>query len=389
VTNPIVVHISTIPETLNFLKAHIQYAKKSGFDVHVISTGSEYLAEFSFREQVDAHRIDMERRVTPLRDIRSLTQLVRLLRKLRPAIVHSHTPKAGLIGMLAAKLARVPVQIHHLHGAPFLTTTGLERALLKASDFITCLCAHRVYVVSRSLLSLANSERLCSVGKARILGPGSIGGVDAICTFNPGLLSADVKKNTKLQLNIPGEAVVVGFIGRLAKDKGIGELFSAWRLLREEFQSAFLLIVGPDDPRDPISGDLHACLRQDSRIRMTGQVADLVPLYSVMDVFCLPSHREGFPVVCLEASAMALPVVTTRAVGCVDAVVDGVTGVLVECGSGISLAKALRDYLLDPKLRASSGNAGRNWVVENFRPDCISCALLKEYKDLLQGHGSR
>lgn len=216
---------------------------------------------------------------------------------------------------------------------------------------------------------------------------GSSNGVDSGDRYHPDRLPAGTRETTRARYGIPDDALVVGFIGRVVRDKGIVELAEAWRSVRERFPEARLLIVGPLEPQDPLPAGVEDALRADAQVVLAGEDFDTPPLYAAMDVFALPTYREGFPNVLLEAAAMRLPVVATRVPGCTDAVEDGTTGLLVPDHDGPALAEALTRYLADPELRATHGAAARARVERSFRRDMIWSALEAEYLSLLVSRG--
>ncbi len=381
------VQITTVPVSLGFFTGQIGYMKARGFEIQAISSPGADLKKFAEREQVAVHAVEMPRRITPLRDLVAIFRLWRTLRRIRPAIVHAHTPKGGLLGTTAAWLARVPVRIYHMHGLPFTTASGYKRLLLRWSEQVACRLAHQVFCVSHSVREVALAESLCRPEKIKVLLRGSINGVDAAHRFNPANLGQNARKDTRSSHGIPADALVVGFVGRFVRDKGIAELAGAWRTLREEFLALHLLVVGPFEPQDPVPPQVEALLRGDPRIHLTGMVDDTPPLYAAMDIVALPTYREGFPNIPLEAAAMALPVVATRIPGCVDAVEDGVTGTLVPPRDATALADAIRTYLNHPELRRKHGQAGRQRVLRDFRPEAIWEALYQEYVRLLREKG--
>lgn len=381
------VHITTVPLSLMFLRGQVGYMQARGFSVHAVSSPGELLDDFARREGVATFAVEMPRRITPFRDLLAIARLWRYLRRVRPHIVHAHTPKGGLLGMVSAWLARAPVRIYHMRGLPLETATGWRRTLLRWSERLSCRLAHRVLCVSHSLRALAVAERLCPPEKIRVLAAGSGNGVDAAERFNPAHLSASARTDSRAAYGIPATATVVGYVGRLVGDKGLVELAAAWQTVRQSFPDLHLLLVGPWEPQDPVPPDVETLLRTDARVHLTGHVRDVAPLYAAMDLLVLPSYREGFPNTLLEAAAMGLPVVATRVPGCVDAVADGVTGTLVPPRDPDTLASAIAGYLADPGRREAHGRAGRERVLREFRPEDIWAALHREYQDLLQRKG--
>jgi glycosyltransferase involved in cell wall biosynthesis len=372
----------TVPVTLFFLSGQASFMRRSGFEVHAIASPGDALQAFGEQEEIAVHAVAMTRSITPAQDLRALWRLWRVLRRIRPRIVHAHTPKGGLLGMLAAWLVGAPVRIYHMRGLPFVTATGLRRRLLRAVEGLSCSLAHRVLAISHSTRAIAVEEGICDPGKIRVvLGGGN--GVDADRRFVPN--GDATRSSTRARHGIPADALVIGFVGRLARDKGVVELARAWERIRETDPRVHLLLVGPLEEENAVPADVVAGLQGDARVHLTGLDWETPPLYSAMDVVALPTYREGFPNVPLEAAAMALPLVATRIPGCVDAVLDGVTGTLVPPRDASALAAALLRYLADPALRARHGEAGRRRVLADFRREAIWEALREEYRSLLEG----
>lgn len=378
------VHVTTVPDSLMFLHGQVGYLKARGVDVWALSSPGEMLDQFGADEGISVHGLEMPRRITPLRDLATTARLWRWLRKVRPEIVHAHTPKGGLLGMAGSWLARVPVRIYHMHGLPLMTATGMKRRLLRWAEMVSCLLAHQVFCVSASLRETAVAEGLCRPDKIAVLHHGSINGVAAETAFNPEGLRSAVRTATRGRYGIAIEDEVIGFVGRIVRDKGLIELAEAWQTLRAERPGLHLLVVGPFEPQDPLPEHVETLLRTDPRVHLTGATLDTPPLYAAMDVVVLPTYREGFPVVPMEAAAMELPVVATSVPGCVDSVRNGVTGILVPPYDAAALTEAIRGYLLDPALRHRHGRAGRERMLQEFRQEDVWEALYTEYKRLLR-----
>jgi lipopolysaccharide/colanic/teichoic acid biosynthesis glycosyltransferase len=382
--SPRLIHITTVPLTLGFLRGQVGFMKSRGYQVRVISSPGPLLDAFAARERVRAVALPMERRIAPGRDLVALGRLWRRLRRLHPQIVHAHTPKGGLLGTLAAWLAGVPVRIYHIHGLPLMTAGGIRRRLLRRVEWLCCRFAGQVYCVSHSLRDVVLAEGLCPPGKVKVLLGGSINGVDAEGRFDPAWFGAETRRQVRDRHGIPHEAPVVGYVGRIVGDKGITELVAAWQALRGEFPDLHLLVVGPFESQDPIPPAVDHVLRTDPACHLTGQVEDPAPEYAAMDVLVLPSYREGLGYTLIEAGAMGLPVVASRIPGCVDAVDDGRTGLLVPPRDAPALAGAIRRYLADADLRKTHGAAGRARVLAEFRSEAIWDAMAAEYARLLR-----
>ena len=381
---PRLVHITTVPMSLTFLKGQVGMMRERGFDVHAISSPGEELDAFGEAHRVRVSAVEMKRRIAPLHDIGALSKLTAILRGIRPHVVHAHTPKGGLLGMLAAKAAGVPVRVYQMRGLPLMGAEWPKRELLRWTEIVSCGIAQSVLCNSRSLRSVAIEQGICAAEKIAVLANGSGQGVDATTRFDPAGYDGDARRTMRRELGIPDGALVLGYVGRIVRDKGISELGAAWAMLRASHPDLHLLMIGPFEPQDPIPEDLRRRLSTDPRVHLVGENWDTPPLYSVMDVLALPTYREGFPNVPLEAAAMEVPVVATRIPGCVDAVEDHVTGTLVPVKDDRALANAIEAYLRNGELRRLHGTAGRKRVLRDFRQEDIWEATYREYCRLLK-----
>lgn len=370
--------------SLTFLRGQVGYMKERGFELHALSSPGEDLYAFAEREGVEVYASEMPRRITPLRDLAAVRAIARVVRFVQPSIVHAHTPKGGLLGMMGAALARVPVRIYHMRGLPLMTASGPKRLLLRWTEKIACWLAHQVLCNSHSMREAAVAEGVCPPDKIKVLLGGSGNGVDASGRFNPARLAASTRNEVRARFAIPDNATVIGFVGRMVRDKGVVELATAWQRIRERFPTAHLLMVGPFEPQDPVPAEVELTLRSDPRVHLVGMDWDTPPLYAAMDLVALPTYREGFPNVPLEAAAMELPVVATDIPGCVDAVGRGETGLLVPARDADALASALELYLAEADLRRRHGLAGRDRVLCEFRQEAIWEAIYDEYVRLLR-----
>ena len=380
-------HSATLSYQLNYIAGQAAFMKSKGFDVAALASPDKLLDEFGSREGVRVFGVPISRNIDPPADLRSIVRFIGKIRACRPSIVHSHTPKGGLIGMIAAAIAGVPVRIYNVHGLPTTTATGLKHFLLACSEKLTCALASRVICVSESVQKMAIEQRLCKSEKIVVLNNGSINGIDSGDRFNPDKYLA-ARAEIRSKYGIPEDAVVAGFVGRLGREKGLVELAEAFANLRDKYSKLHLMIVGPFEPRDPLPQETEHALGSDGRIHLTGLEWDTPKLYAAMDIFVLPSYREGFPVVALEASSMALPVITTFAPGCIDAVENNVNGSLIPIRDSSALADALERYLIDDQLRHKHGKAGRERVLRDFRREDVWESIYKEYTRLLASKGS-
>jgi glycosyltransferase involved in cell wall biosynthesis len=309
-----------------------------------------------------------------------------MLRRLQPDIVHTHTPKGSLLGIVAAALARVPVRIQQIHGLPHLTARNYRRVILKTSERLAASLATRTICVSRSIMQAAIRDGISHPGKARVLLHGSVDGIDGVNAFNPAR-HADGRQSIRQTYGIPEHALTVGCVARLVPDKGIPELIQAWLQILREVPEAHLLLVGVEEPEHPLPGETLHLLRTAPNVHLTGLLFNIGSVYAALDILVLPSHREGMGAVLLEGAAMGLPIVATRVTGCVDAVEDGVTAVLVDVRSPTALATAILGYMRDAQRRHDHGLAGRARVLRLFERTALWAAVHEEYRQLLNDAG--
>lgn len=371
-------HVTTVPMTLGFLRGHIDYLRGHAYQVAVVSSPGDDLNAFGSQHQVRTHGVAMERQMSPFNDAVSLYRLWRLFRRLHPDIVHSHSPKAGLLGTVAARAAGVPVVYLSIFGLAQMTKTGPTRRLLDATTRLACRLADRVWCDSESMRSYVAAQGLCDPEKLMVVGNGSVGGIDAAVQFAP-----DVHRAASAQIRetfgIPEDSPVLGYVGRLTRDKGTGELARAWGQLREKYEDLHLLLVGPFEAGDPLDPADEQILRSDPRVHLAGMQHAVAPFLGAMTVFAMPSYREGFGMTNLEAAAMGLPVVATDIPGCTDSVADGATGTLVPVADVPALTSAIDRYLGDEALRRAHGNAGRRRALEEFQPERMWTELAASY----------
>jgi glycosyltransferase involved in cell wall biosynthesis len=369
-----------------FFENSIAPLRAAGFEPILVSAPGEQLQRIAQTAGVPYAAIPMVREISPLKDLLALWRFCLLIRRVKPAIVDVGTPKAGLLGGLAALLSGVPCRLYTLRGLRLETTTGWKRRLLTLTERIACACAQQVTCVSYSLRDRAIGLDLVAADKTVVLGNGSCG-VD-IERFSAKCRNSARRQALADELKICSGAPVIGFVGRLTRDKGIPELIQVFSQLYRKNAALRLLLVGDFEDGDPVPPSIRSQIENHPAIIRTGFVPDTAPYYGLMDVFVFPSHREGFGEVSLEAQASGIPVVTTNATGAIDSVVDGLTGFLVPVGNSELLASRVELLLGDRHLCARMGQAGRNRVVEQFRQEIVATALVQQYGDILRRHGS-
>ncbi len=378
---PLLAIAVTHPMTADLLlRGQLGYLRRQGFALHLISSPGAQLDRVAAREGVEHTVLPMRRDMSPLADLIALVRYLRLFRKLRPDILSAGTPKAGLLATLGARLAGVATRIYTVRGLRSETARGWRAALLRFAERTAAASATHVVCVSPSLAAEYASRGFAPRNRIRVLGSGSSNGVDTERFSPPG---AEDRARARDRLRIPADALVVGFVGRLVRDKGVEDLAAAFQALFREYPDVYLLLAGEFEDGDAVSRRVRTELEEHPRVAVLGFVEDPVAAYHAMDVLVLPSSREGFPNAVLEGSACALPVVAYDATGSRDAVAPGTTGQLAELGNPDALARALGTYLDDPALRAAHGRAGRKRVLDHFRNETVWATWADLYRELL------
>jgi len=371
----------TDAQTCLVLNGRLRTLREAGFRVTLVSSPGELLTRTAAQEGVQAVAIPMRRQIAPVADLISLVRLWFLLMVLKPDMTEFSTPKAGLLGSVAALLAGVPARVYLLRGLKLEGSIGLKYRILLLAERIASFCSHTVLCNSESLRLQALALGVAPQAKLRVLGSGSSNGVD-VDRFSPG------ENNLRARLCIPAEAQVIGFVGRLTRDKGLPELIEAFDAILAAIPQARLLLVGWfDAAEDALGDDLCQRIASDPRIHLTGFVADTAPYYRAMDLLVLPTRREGFPNVVLEASATGIPVITTLSTGSRDAVVPEVTGLLIPPGYPVAIYEAVLQLLRNPERRLSMGKAARAWVLEHYVDAHVLELTVNFYKRLPEHHG--
>lgn len=345
--------------------------------MNVVCSESEYLKDYASEQGFEYLETPINRSISLKDDLRSIRKICRYIKRQKVDIIVGHTPKGGLLAMIAGKICRVPKRIYFRHGLVYETSQGLKRIILKSVDRLASMCATKIICVSPSVLKRSIDDRLAPAKKQIILKDGTCNGVDTVTQFNPDLIDEYKIAELKTRYCIKSGDFVIGYSGRLVKDKGIIELVQAFDKLKNA-ANCRLLLVGMFEERDALPEDIKDRILNDDRIIYTGFVnGGMENYYSMMDLYVLPSYREGFPTGVLEAQAMRLPVITTRVTGCCDSIIDGLTGLFAD-NSAEDIASKIDEIRLKKKI---DGRRGREWVTEKFDSRIIWQEIEKLYQD--------
>lgn len=369
--------ITTVPISLQvLLKGQLSFFTTRNFEILAASSGGQEVVN-GFIDGVPHKSVTMTRKITPLSDLISLFNLVRLIIDFKPAVVHTHTPKAGLLGMLSAWICRVPVRMHTVAGLPLMEKKGFTRKLLIFVERITYWCATDVYPNSYGLKQYI--EENIGDFSLKVIGNGSSNGIDTNF-FSP---TEDLKKQAteiRSRYGISADAIVYSFVGRVVKDKGIGELVAAFKQCKSKDPQVFLLIIGPfEEDLDPIEPDDFKFLHDDNHVILAGYQKDVRPWIMASDIFVFPSYREGFPNVVMQAGALQVPCIVSNINGCNEIVEDKKTGLIVSPKNSDELLIAMETLMGDVEMRNQLALASRARIVRNYDQRFVWSQLENEY----------
>ena len=376
--------ISTVPVSLNILlKGQLEYLNQF-YDVTAISGAGKDLDEVHQRERVKIHPIEMQRQISPFKDLKSLIQLYNYFRKEKPDIIHSITPKAGLLSMIAGKLAGVPIRIHTFTGLVFPYKKGMMQKILILMDKLLCICATNIYPegrgVKNDLIEYGITQK-----PLKILGNGNINGID-LDYFNPDLYSEKDSLSIREKLNIGQNDFVFLFVGRLVGDKGINELVKAFselpRSSNQNIRRNILLLVGPyEDDLDPLLPGTIIEIENNPNIISVGFQKDVRPYFAISDVFVFPSYREGFPNVLLQAGAMGKFSIVTDINGSNEIIENQINGTIIPVRNEIALKLEMMNAIELLKKNQDLKNICRMRIKNMFEQSIIWEVLKNEYKN--------
>ena len=393
--------ITTVPVSVEKLLGKQLTFMNQFYEVTAISSDKEDLERVGQELGIRTKAIEMTRKITPIQDLKSLWQMYCYLKQEKPEIVHTHTPKAGLIGMIAAKLAGIKVRLHTVAGLPLMETSGVKRRVLNLVEKLTYACATKVYPNSYGLKDFILKEKFCPPHKLKVIGNGSTNGIDT-AYFNPKLFSPHQKKEIRQQWQLEEDDFVWIFVGRLVKDKGINELVAAFRQLTEELNdsenkhtnssvdnirkiSPKLLFVGPLEPElDPLLPETLREMEHNKNILTVGYQKDVRPYLAAADALIFPSYREGFPNVVMQAGAMELPSIVTNINGCNEIVKNNENGMIISVKNKNQIYNALLKLMADLSLYNKLKSEAREYIVQRYDQKLIWNAILAEYREMIK-----
>lgn len=378
------IRITTVPSSLRVLLRHQLKFMSAHYDVLAVSSPENMLEEVSIHEGVRTASVYMTRSITPAQDIKALWELYRLFKREKPAIVHTHTPKAGLLGMVASRLAGVPIRLHTVAGMPLMESKGVKKKILQRTEQLTYLCATKVYPNSRNLAEFICLNKFCNKNKLKVLGNGSSNGIDTDyfqCTPAIRSVADDLKK----RWNLAEENFIFLFIGRVVRDKGIEELVEAFIQLKYNFTGIKLLIVGPYEQNlDPISETIKRTIERDPDIIHEGFQQDIRPYLSLSHVLTFPSYREGFPNVPMQAGCFDLPSIVTDINGCNEIIEHENNGLIIPVKDTEALRLAMLSLMNDKALYSKLKRNARKMILERYDQNKFWNLLLDEYQSELK-----
>lgn len=381
---PKLIRITTAPLSLKYLLSNqMKYMKENGFEVIMVSSEGKEWPDLLANEGCEHRIVHMTRKITPFQDLKSLWQLYKLFKKEKPDIVHSHTPKGGLLGMLAAKMAGVKIRIHTIAGLRFVTATGMTKKILVFMEKLTARAAHYVWPNSHSLLTYIKRHKLVNEKKLQVIGQGSSNGVD-LNRYSTISLKQEKMNEIKKLLNYDERLCYLLNMGRIVKDKGVDEVFKAFKVVYEENPNLRLIVVGAfEDDLDPISDEAKETLKTHPAIIHIDWSDHVEYFMHLSHLLIHASYREGFPNTLLQTGAMGCPIVCSAIDGSVDIVTHRETGLLFQPGNMEDLLEKLKYALAHPQEMKNYAISLRKKIEKNFSQSYLHNCLKEKYIELL------
>jgi len=376
----LLIRIVTVPVSFEkLLEGQLSFIGKY-FEVVAVASNESELRRVAKLQNVPFFCANLTRRITPLNDLMALIRLYRFFKAKKPYIVHSHTPKAGTVGMLAARLAGVPHRLHTIAGLPLLEATGGKRKLLNAVEKWTYACATRIYPNSQKLKEIILKEGFCPERKLKVIGKGSSNGINT-SHFDRVHFTKEDQQRLRYSLKIHQEDFIFIFVGRLVVDKGIRELVSAFCRFNEEHHGSKLLLVGPEERElYPLPVRLRQTIKEHNNIISVGNQNDVRPFLAISNALVFPSYREGFPNVVMQAGSMDLPAIVSDINGCNEIIEHGMNGLIVPVKDEHALYWAMKEMVTKESVYKKLRDNARNVIVSRYEQEYVWNELLDEYK---------
>lgn len=384
----ILFRITTVPLSLEkLLTGQMHFMSEHGFQVYMVSSPSENIEQLEKKESSTYQVVPMSRQITPFKDLLALAKLVSIFIRIKPDIVHTHTPKAGFLGMVASRLTGVPVRLHTVAGLPLLEAHGLKRQILEWVEKLTYKCATKVYPNSRNLEQIIIDAKFCKKSKLKVIGNGSSNGINTEFFKRTPQLTIEATELRK-KYRIPDDAYIYIFIGRLVRDKGIEELVEAFSFINSNYKNTWLFLVGPVEHNlDPLSESCHKVIEHNSQIISVGYQEDVRPYLTLSDVLVFPSYREGFPNVPMQAGCFELPSIVTNINGCNEIIEDRKNGLIIPVKDSGALKNAMEQILTDKDLYIRLKSNARKMIAERYEQKIVWNLILSEYENQLIAKG--
>lgn len=354
-----------------FFGEQLSYFKKKGYEIHIICSPSDKLKNYSKIHQFKYYEVPILRKFSIIKDIKAVINVYKYIKKNEIQTVSGHTAKGSLIAMLAAYLARTPKRLYFRHGFYYETSTGLKKHLMLNIDRFSSMLSTKVIGVSPYVIEKSVELKLTKKEKLTLLNVGSCNGVDTKIKFNPNLINQAKLKNLKAKLKIKDSDFIIGYTGRLVKDKGLIELVDSFKILTKKYKTIKLLLIGPKEERNSVPIDTLNYIDTENNIITTGMIDSSIEyFYALMSCLVLPTYREGLGTSLLEAASMGVPVLTTSHTGSRDAMKNEFNGFYIKL-NGDDIANKIEYYINDKNLRLKHGNNGRNFIINNFEQELI------------------
>ena len=375
-----ILRVVTSSISFKLIDGQAQFMQQQGYQV--ITASGEPFPKEEIPQLKGVRFIPQPHLVRPIsikEDLLALRDMIRLIRKEHPDIIHSHTPKAGLMGMLAGWLCRVPIRIHTVAGLPLLVHRGFKRKVLNLVERITYRCATYVYPNSHKLRDTIISLKLASPDKLRVIGDGSSNGIN-VQYFCKALFAEELVDPIRKQL---GGSFTFIFVGRIVRDKGICELVEAFTRLQQEHPDARLLLVGDfEQELDPLPEEVYRTIQSHPAIYCAGWQDDVRPWFAAVDALAFPSYREGFPNVVMQAGAMELPCVVSDINGCNEIIIEGENGLIIPSHDAAALYQAMKRMMEDKALYMHCQQNARPLIASRYKQEDVWQATLEMYRSL-------